>query len=190
MPTIYDVSPNDLILKVAEELKGMPEMKPPEWADYVKTGMHKERPPIDEDWWYIRAAAVLRSVAKLGPVGVSKLRTKYGGRKNRGHKPDKFYRGSGNILRKVLQQLEKAGLLEYKKDGVRKGRIITGKGRSLLDKKAGLLTKGKPKAHKKPEAKPEPKVEKKEEPKAEVKKEEKPEPKKTEKPKEEPKAKE
>ncbi len=176
MATIYDVSPNDLILKVAEELKGMPEMQPPEWAAYVKTGMHKERPPIDEDWWYMRAAAVLRSVAKLGPVGVAKLRTKYGGKKNRGHKPDKFYKGSGNILRKVLQQLEKAGLLEYKKDGIRKGRILTGKGRSLLDKKAGELTKAKPKPKKE-----EPKIEKaKEEPKAEEKK---PEP-KTEKPKE------
>ena len=141
MPTIYDVSPNDLIANVAEELKNMPEIETPEWAQFVKTGMHKERPPVDEDWWYTRSAAVLRSVAKLGPVGVAKLRTKYGGKKNRGHKPDKFFKGSGNILRKALQQLEKAGLVEYKKDGVRKGRVLTGKGRSLLDKKAGELLK-------------------------------------------------
>jgi len=42
--------------------------------------------------------------------------------------------GSGNILRKVLQQLEKAELVKYKKEGIRKGRIITSKGESLLNK--------------------------------------------------------
>lgn len=162
MPTIYDVSPNDLIPKVAEELKNMPEIKAPTWASFVKTGMHKERPPVEDDWWYMRSAAVLRSVAKLGPVGVAKLRTKYGGKKNRGHKPDKFYKGSGNILRKILQQLEKAGLLEYKKDGIRKGRILTGKGRSLLDKKTGELIRPKKEEKKGKEEKPKEKVPKEE----------------------------
>ena len=83
MVSIYDVYPRKLIEEMALELKKMPEMSPPEWAVYVKTGTHNMRPPAEENWWYVRSAAILRSIYKLGPIGVSKLRTKYGGRKNR-----------------------------------------------------------------------------------------------------------
>lgn len=131
---MYDVNPQELILKTAEELKKIPEIKPPVWAAFVKTGMHKERPPVNDDWWYVRAASVLRSVYRFGPVGVSKLRAKYGGKKNRGVKKEHFYKGSGSILRKSLQQLEKAGFVRSGEKGVHKGRIITPKGRSFLDK--------------------------------------------------------
>ena len=78
MVSIYDVEPRKLIEEAAKELKKMPEMAPPEWAAYVKTGRDKERPPAETNWWYIRSAAVLRSVYKLGPIGVSKLRTTLG----------------------------------------------------------------------------------------------------------------
>ena len=89
MASIYDVNANELIEKVAEELKKISEIKPPAWASYVKTGVHKQRPPVEADWWFMRTAAILRSIYRLGPVGVSKLRTKYGGKKDRGHKEDK-----------------------------------------------------------------------------------------------------
>ncbi len=145
MPTMYDIDPQELILKTAEELKKLPEIKPPAWASFVKTGMHKERPPMKNDWWYIRTASVLRTVYRLGPVGVSKLRTKYGGKKNRGVKKEHFYKGSGNILRKSLQQLEKAGFVKFEEKGVHKGRVITPKGRSFLDKIAIQLQGLKPK---------------------------------------------
>ena len=104
----------------------------PEWAQWVKTGMHKERPPIDENWYFIRAASVLRTVNRMGPIGVSKLRTKYGGIKNRGHKPERFYRGSGKILRTILQQLEQKGLLKQEAKGKHKGRVITPRGTDVL----------------------------------------------------------
>ena len=134
MPTMYDVDSQELISKAAEELKKIPEIKPPEWAAFVKTGMHKERPPVKNDWWYVRTASVLRTVYRLGPVGVSKLRAKYGFKKNRGHKKEHFYKGSVNILRKSLQQLEKAGFVKFAEKGVHKGRIVTPKGKSFLDK--------------------------------------------------------
>lgn len=139
MTTMYDAEPQKLILKAAEELKKIPEIKPPEWADFVKTGMHKERPPANGDWWYVRSASVLRAVYRLGPVGISKLRVKYGGKKNRGVKKEHFYKGSGSILRKSLQQLEKAGFVKFAEKGVHKGRVITPKGKSFLDKIATLL---------------------------------------------------
>lgn len=165
MPTMYDVPVNDLIEDVAKELQSIDKIKAPEWATYAKTGVHKERPPVREDWWFVRCAAVLRSVRMNGPVGVQKLRTKYGGRKSRGHKPEHFFKGSGNVIRKVLQQLEAAGLIVKGEKGNHKGRIITPKGISIIDKAAVKLYKAKPapkkvpaqapKAEARPEKKPE-----------------------------------
>ncbi|RMF05326.1 30S ribosomal protein S19e [Candidatus Woesearchaeota archaeon] len=141
MVTMYDVPINDLIQEVAKELKGMSEIRAPEWAAYVKTGVHKERPPLQSDWWHIRAAAVLRTVAVRGPIGVSKIRAKYGGRKNRGVKPEHTYKGSGSIARKILQQLEAAGLVEQAAKGVHKGRVVTKKGLKLLNEAAKRIHK-------------------------------------------------
>lgn len=137
MAIIYNKDTAEIINKAAEELKKIEEIKAPEWAKYCKTGVAKERPPVDRDWWYKRTASMLRRLyVSKGPIGVSKLKSKYGSNKNRGHKPNKFYKGSGNITRKILQQLEKAGLAKKAEIGVHKGRIITGKGRSFLDKLA------------------------------------------------------
>lgn len=141
MASINDVQTEKLILQVAQKLKGMANITPPTWAAFVKTGPHKERVPTNPDWWFVRSAAVLRSVGKLGPIGVAKLRTKYGGKKNRGHKPDKFVRASGNILRKVLQQLEKEELIKQTKIGIHSGRVLTPKGQSLLEKTASEILK-------------------------------------------------
>ncbi len=151
MPTMYDADSQELIGKAAEELKKIPEIKPPEWAAFAKTGMHKERPPVNNDWWYMRAASILRTVYRLGPIGVSKLRTKYGGKKNRGVKKEHFFKGSGNILRKSLQQLEKAGFVKFTEKGVHKGRVITPKGKSFLDKIASQTLGQMPSGQKSPE---------------------------------------
>ncbi len=82
--TIYDVDPTELIDEIAKELQKIEEIKPPEWASFVKTGANRERPPMRKDWWFVRAASVLRKVNLKGPIGISKLRTLYGGLKNRG----------------------------------------------------------------------------------------------------------
>ena len=154
MVSIYDVEPRKLIEEAAKRLEKMPEMAPPAWAAYVKTGRHRERPPVEVNWWYIRSAAILRSVYKLGPIGVSKLKTKYGGRKNRGHKPDKTFKASGNILRKILQKLELIGYLKQAEKGVHKGRIITPQGKSFLDKIVVKIKKPYKKPAKKVKEKP------------------------------------
>lgn len=141
MSTVYETNPTELILKAAEELKKVPEIKAPSWAPFVKTGMHKQRPPVNGDWWFVRTASVLRKVYTSGPIGTAKLRTKYGGKKNRGVKKEHFYKGSGSILRKSLQQLELAGFVKHGQKGIRKGRIITPKGKSFLDKIAASRAK-------------------------------------------------
>ncbi len=135
MATVYDVPADLLIQRVAEKLKEMEEFKPPEWAAFVKTGVHKERAPEQPDWWYIRVAAIFRKVYTDGPVGIERLRTVYGGRKRRGVEPPKFRKGSGSIIRKALQQLEKAGFVRQTSEG----RVVTPQGRSFLDKTAAEL---------------------------------------------------
>ena len=140
MTTMYDADPQDLVDKTAQELKKIPEIKAPSWAPFVKTGMHKQRAPVEKEWWFVRVASVLRTVYRLGPVGTEKLRTKYGGKKNRGHKKEHFFKGSGSILRKSLQQLEKAGFVKFVEKGVHKGRVVTPKGKSFLDKIAAQLS--------------------------------------------------
>ena len=130
--------PMKVIEKVAAYLKENKVIEPPQWAMFVKTGVHKERPPQDPDWWYIRAAAVLRKLYLNGPIGVSRLRKMYGGRHRRGHRPPKFAKGSGAVIRKILQQLEEAGLAE-KADN--KGRVASKKGKELLEEAAKIVLK-------------------------------------------------
>ena len=153
MATIHDVDVNELIKKAASDLKKVDSIKEPIWAKFVKTGMSRERPPVELDWWYARTASVLRKIYLMGPIGVNKLRKKYGGKKNRGHKPERFYPGGGNIIRKVLQQLEKAELIKYVEKGVHKGRIITPKGKKFLDKIANELAGVHPRREVKPKEK-------------------------------------
>ena len=130
MPVARDIPSSELLEELKKEMKGLGEVSPPSWAQFVKTGSHRQGPPQQEDWWYMRAASILRNLYLRGPVGVERLRTKYGGRKDRGVRPEHFRKASGHIIRKILQQLEKAGLVE-RVDG--KGRKITPKGQSLLD---------------------------------------------------------
>ena len=140
MPTIYNADPSELIEKASEELKKIEAIKPPIWAAFVKTGVHKERPPVKNDWWYMRAASILRKIYRLGPIGVSKLRVGYGGKKNRGYKTEHFYKGSGNKLRKIMQQLEKEGFVKIDLKSKHKGRLITAKGKKFLDDIAGKIS--------------------------------------------------
>tara|TARA_Y100000310_G_scaffold154817_2_gene154344 strand:+ start:1274 stop:1867 length:594 start_codon:yes stop_codon:yes gene_type:complete len=180
MASINDVNATELIEKAAVELQKNENIKAPEWAAYVKTGRAKERVPARKDWWFVRSASVLRTIHGYGPIGVSKLKVKYGSKKRRGYKPSRFYPGSGNIIRKILQQLEKAGYLKKEDKMQHKGRVVTPAGRSFLDKLATEIYKNTVKEAPKPkveEKKPEvkkvekaPEVKKVEEKKVEEKK--------------------
>lgn len=117
---------------LAEALKKMPEFKKPEWIDFVKTSSHKQRPTVDEDFWYKRSASILRQIYIKGVVGVQRLRTRYGGRKNRGMEPARFVRSGGKIIRTILQQADAAGLTE-KAIGKKPGRQLTKKGREFME---------------------------------------------------------
>ena len=84
MVTVYDVPAEKLILKVSEKLKENDKIVPPEWAEFAKTGIHTERAPVQQDWWYTRAASIMRKLYVKGPMGTSKLAGEYGGFNDRG----------------------------------------------------------------------------------------------------------
>ena len=129
---IFSQESGEYVILLAEALKKIPEFEVPEWTFFVKSGSSRERPPAQEDFWYLRAASILRQLYIKGVVGVGRLRTRYGSRKDRGGKPDQFRKGSGKIIRVILQQGEKAGLVE-RLDRLQHGRRLTQVGRDFLD---------------------------------------------------------
>jgi small subunit ribosomal protein S19e len=129
MATVYDVSADTLIKETAADLRENVKLERPDWALYVKTGVDRERKPDDPDWWWMRAASILRRIYIDGPVGVQRLRTFYGGKKNRGRMPSEFRRANGKVIRTILKELDGQGLTEAGK----RGRKITSKGQSYLD---------------------------------------------------------
>jgi small subunit ribosomal protein S19e len=71
-----------------------------------------------------------------GSIGIEKLRQEYGGRVDRGAKPEHARKGGGAIIRNALQQLQKAGLVKPQRN---EGRVVTNEGRRLLDRLATEL---------------------------------------------------
>ena len=135
---VYELQAQEYNLKLAEALKQLPEFEVPEWVKFAKSGPAKERPIDDLEFWHKRAASILRQINKKGLLGVSRLRTRYGSKKNRGMKPEKFVKAGGKIIRTILQQSDKAGLTEMSKivKGVRNrtpGRKLTAKGKAFME---------------------------------------------------------
>ena len=130
---VYEIPVQEYNDKLALAVSKMPEFQMPEWAIYIKTGTCKLRPPMEGDWWYNRVASILRQIYLRGVVGVGRLRVKYGDRKNRGSRPEKFGKASGKMIRIMLQQGEKAGFLDKVKEGKRFGRRLTKRGKEFLE---------------------------------------------------------
>ena len=133
MTTVYDVPAKELIDGVSKKLKQDKTIKTPEENLYSRTGVHKENPPEDNDWWYTRCASILRKIYTSKGIGVEHLRAEYGGGRDRGSKPHKARKGSGTIVRRAVQQLEEAGYVKKIKG---KGRVLTPKGVSFMDNAA------------------------------------------------------
>ena len=81
---IKEAEADKLIMNTVQELKKIEKIKQPEWSLFIKTGVNTERPPTQEDWWYIRSSALLRKIYLNGPIGVERLRNTFGGKKRQG----------------------------------------------------------------------------------------------------------
>ncbi len=139
MTTPHDVPASKFIDRLSRYIReNVDEVQPPAWATFVKTGTHVEKQPQNPNWWYTRSASILRKIYIHGPIGLENLRSDYGGRKNNGVKKNHVTKAGGSIIRKILQQLESAGLIQTVRP---KGRIMTPKGRKLMQEVAGDLAK-------------------------------------------------
>ena len=138
MAKAYDVPADELIAKLAEQLRKDKKMDPPVWAAFVKTGPHVEKIPQNKDWWYTRCASLLRKIYIHGPVGVSDLRSAYGGVKQEGYYLAHHQDAGGAIIRKALQQLEAAGYISKIQS---KGRIVSSEGMKKVDRLATEIHK-------------------------------------------------
>lgn len=134
MSSVLDVKGSELVKLAAQRLKGT--LKKPDYLNYVKSGAHRERVPNDPDFWFMRSASILRQVYLNGPIGVSSLRTRYGGQK--GHRVHRHHhvRAGGSVISDAFAQLEAASLIKKTK----RGRVITPQGKSFLDKLSKELT--------------------------------------------------
>lgn len=138
MATIHDVPADALVDALADRLADR--IEEPDWIGYVKTGESRELPPEQDDFWYRRAASLLRKVAIKGPIGVDRLSAEYGGRKKGSTRyrvaPEHSTTGSRKIVRVCLQQLEDEGLVSIAEG---EGRRVTPEGQSFLDATADEL---------------------------------------------------
>ncbi|KAF4120379.1 small subunit ribosomal protein S19e [Geosmithia morbida] len=130
--TVRDVDAQKFINAYSAFLKRQGKLPIPGWVDTVKTGVSRELPPQDIDWYYVRAAAIARHVYLRKTVGVGRLRKHHGTTKNRGSAPGHHVDASGSVDRKVFQSLEKIGVLEQDED--KGGRRITQAGQRDLDR--------------------------------------------------------
>ena len=137
MAKVFDVPANELISRLTDQLKKDKKINPPEWASYVKTGAHAEKIPQNRDWWYTRCASLVRKVYLHGPIGISDLKSYYGGRKRIGYNLDHHKDAGGAVIRNALQQLEASGYVEKKG----KGRIISNEGMKRVDRLATEIFK-------------------------------------------------
>ncbi len=137
--SVKDVPADVLIAELSKYMRDIPQIKPPVWTPFVKTGANKERPPLSPDWWYVRAASLMRKLYINGPLGVGTLRIMYGYRAKIGDKTrrERTRKAGGAIIRKLLQQLEQAGLVAKTKEG----RVLTPEGRSLVDRIASRVAR-------------------------------------------------
>ena len=130
MVSVHDVPSDKLIAGLAAQMKDIPSVQEPDWARWVKTGSHAERPPASSDWWFTRAASLMRKLYLHGPVGLTDLERAYGGTKALHYNPKHHRNAGGSNIRKILKQLEQADLVSK----TPKGRVLTSKGRAMLDK--------------------------------------------------------
>ena len=129
MAKVYDVPADILINRLSEILKNE-DIPAPDWASFVKTGTHADKPPQNSGWWHVRCASILRKIYLHGPISVNELRSRYGGGRPVGYGAAHHKDASGAIIRNAIHGLEKLGLVVNIE---KKGRMLTKQGMKKLD---------------------------------------------------------
>merc|ERR1711924_421477 len=99
MGTVKDVETHTFINAYAKHLKRSGKIELPKWVEFVKTAPFKELAPYDEDWYFVRAAAIARKIYLRPGTGIGGLCKSFGGKKRRGTLKEKFQKSSPGIIR-------------------------------------------------------------------------------------------
>jgi len=151
--TMKDVSANKWVRAMASHLKQTGKLFVPTCAEFVKQSHGNQRAPQNPDWYFYRAAAVLRRIYQRPGTGYGGLSKPFGMKKNNGSRPEKFVRAAKGMLHWVCKSLEGMKLIGK---GKKSGRVITKEGKRKCDAiafnvkigKKGQLTAGKKTAKK------------------------------------------
>jgi small subunit ribosomal protein S19e len=128
--TLRDVPANKWVKTMAAHLKQEGKLVVPKITELVKTSHGRERAPQNDDWFYIRCAAVLRRVYLRPGTGCGGLGKAFANKKNNGSAPEHTVKASRGALQWACQALQKINLV---KPGKIKGRVITKEGRKKVD---------------------------------------------------------
>jgi len=128
--TVRDVPANKWVKAMAQQFKREGKILVPNCADLVKTSHGRERAPQSVDWYYLRAAAVLRRIYLRPGTGYGGLGKAFGNLKNRGSKPERTFRAAVGPLHWACKSLEGLKLIAK---GRGKGRVVTREGRKRAD---------------------------------------------------------
>merc|ERR1711881_818321 len=137
MVCVKDVNQSDFVVAFAAFLKKTGKVSVPKWSDFAKTATQKQNSPVDDDWFYVRTAAIARQLYIKGTVGVGRMSVIYGSTVNRGVRPCHTRHGNAHIARCAMQELEKMKLVEK----AEKGRKLTKDGQRDMDRVAAQLAK-------------------------------------------------
>jgi len=100
--SLRDISAAEFIKAYAAHLKKSNKLELPDWVDYVKTAHGREMPPLDPDWYFVRAASVVRKIYLNRGLGVGALAHWYGKAVRKTNKPQHHHRASRKVIRHVL----------------------------------------------------------------------------------------
>jgi len=128
--TVRDVPANKWVKAMAQQFKREGKIQVPNCADLVKTCHGRERAPQSNDWYYLRAAAVLRRIYLRPGTGYGGLGKAFAVKKNRGSKPERTIKAAVGPLHWACKALESLKLIAK---GKSKGRVLTREGRKRAD---------------------------------------------------------
>eukprot|EP01038_Epipyxis_sp_PR26KG_P007492 gene7492-10208_t len=137
--TVRDIAAPKFIAAYAEVLKNNDKFVVPKWADLVKTGVSKELAPYDPDWYFVRAAAIVRKIYLRQGTGVGALKKRFGGSYRRGSRPEIHRDAAGGLIRSIMITLDDLKITEKHPNG---GRKISRVGQQALDLVAGQVARG------------------------------------------------
>jgi len=142
--TVKDLSAAEFIAAFSQYLKKNNLIERPKWADYVKTStgtfiiyIATELAPLDDDWIYVRVAALARKIYLRPRTGVNLLSHLYGQKYRVASRHPRHEHAHLKIIRWGLQQLEKQKIIKKDKKGDQlkiNSRIISEEGRGTLNR--------------------------------------------------------